>query len=154
MRGFRREHSKTVTTFWRSRYTDYLEMRQFLPRSATAISGRDLRNRGERCAAPSYLIEGGDKTESGRRVAAEWALNVLIAETAGGVGTIVLDLDFEAVAGLTGHSRQPEREEFRSRPSADMPEPLVRVGEGAISLTRVERRGDRSSVVRRGSCPT
>ena len=53
-------------------------------------------------------------------------------------GPIVLDPDFEAVAGLAGHRRKPERawREFASRPSAEMPEPLVRVAERAISLAR------------------
>jgi hypothetical protein len=65
---------------------------------------------------------------------------VLIADTAGGERTIVLDPDFEAVAGLAGHSRMPERawREFASQASADMPEPLVGVAERAISLARAE----------------
>jgi hypothetical protein len=63
-------------------------------------------------------------------------LNALIADTAGDGRTIVLDPDFEAVAGLTGGGRKPERawREFASRPAAHMPEPLLRVAELAISF--------------------
>lgn len=50
----------------------------------------------------------------------------------------MLDPDFEAVAWLAGHSRKPERawRELASRPSAEMPAPLVRVAELTISLAR------------------
>jgi hypothetical protein len=89
---------------------------------------------------PFVVVHDSDRKASGRLAAAERALNALIADTAGGEGAIVLDPDFEAVAGLAGHSRKPERawREFASRPSADMPEPLVRVAERAISLARAE----------------
>jgi hypothetical protein len=89
---------------------------------------------------PFVVVHDSDRKASGRLAAAERALNALIADTAGGERTIVLDPDFEAVAGLAGHRRKPERawREFASRPSADMPEPLVRVAERAISLARAE----------------
>jgi hypothetical protein len=89
---------------------------------------------------PFVVVHDSDRRTSGRLAAAELALNALIADTAGDEGTIVLDPDFEAVAGLAGHSRKPERawREFASRPSAEMPEPLVRVAERAISLARAE----------------
>jgi hypothetical protein len=89
---------------------------------------------------PFVVVHDSDRKASGRLAAADRALNALIADTAGGEGAIVLDPDFEAVAGLVGHSRKPERawREFASRPSADMPEPLVLVAERAISLPRAE----------------
>jgi hypothetical protein len=89
---------------------------------------------------PFVVVHDSDRKASGSLAAAERALNALIADTAGGEGTIVLDPDFEAVAGLAGHSRKPERawREFAARPSADMPEPLVRAAERAISLARAE----------------
>ena len=89
---------------------------------------------------PFVVVHDSDRRTSGRLAAAERVLNALIADTAGDELTIVLDPDFEAVAGLTGHSRKPERawREFASRPSAEMPEPLVRVAERAISLARAE----------------
>jgi hypothetical protein len=89
---------------------------------------------------PFVVVHDSDRRASGRLVAAERALNALIADTAGDERTVVLDPDFEAVAGLRGHRRKPERawREFASRPSAEMPAPLVRVAELAISLARAE----------------
>jgi len=71
-------------------------------------------------------------------VAAERALNALIAETAGAERVVVLDPDFEAVAGLAGHRRKPERawREFAERAAADMPGQLVRVAELTMSFVR------------------
>jgi hypothetical protein len=85
---------------------------------------------------PYVIVHDSDRRASGKLVAAERALNALIAESAAEGHIVVLDPDFEAVAGLAGHSRKPERawREFASRPSAAMPEPLVRAAELAISL--------------------
>jgi hypothetical protein len=90
---------------------------------------------------PFLVVHDSDRRASGRLVAAERALNALIADTAGEDRTVVLDPDFEAVAGLTGHSRKPERawRAFASRSSAEMPAPLVRVAELAISLGRSQK---------------
>jgi predicted ATP-dependent endonuclease of OLD family len=91
------------------------------------------------CAAvglPFVVVHDSDRRASGRIAAAERALNALIAETAGRERTVVLDPDFEAVAGLKGKSRKPERawREFASRPASEMPEPLVAVARLAVSL--------------------
>jgi predicted ATP-dependent endonuclease of OLD family len=85
---------------------------------------------------PFVVVHDSDRKTSGRIAAAERALNALIAETAGRERTVVLDPDFEAVAGLKGHSRKPERawREFASRPASEMPEPLVAVARLALSL--------------------
>jgi predicted ATP-dependent endonuclease of OLD family len=87
---------------------------------------------------PFVVLHDSDRRPSGKLVAAERALNALIADSAGKERTVILDPDFEAVAGLAGHSRKPERawREFASRPSAEMPEPLVRVAKLAISLAQ------------------
>ena len=87
---------------------------------------------------PFVVVHDSDRRASGKLVAAERALNTLIADTAGEEHTVVLDPDFEAVAGLAGHRRKPERawKEFASRPAAEMPKELVRVAELAMSLTR------------------
>jgi hypothetical protein len=87
---------------------------------------------------PFLVVHDSDRRPSGKLVAAERALNALIVSTAGEERTVVLDPDFEAVAGLAGHRRKPERawREFASRPAARMPEPLVRAAELAISLAR------------------
>jgi hypothetical protein len=86
---------------------------------------------------PFVVVHDSDRRASGKLVAAEQALNRLIAETAGEERTVVLDPDFEGVAGLTGHSRKPERawQEFASRSSAEMPTQLVRAAKLAISLS-------------------
>ena len=57
---------------------------------------------------PFVVVHDSDRKASGRLVAAERALNALIAETAGEERVVVLDPDFEAVAGLRA-SRKPER---------------------------------------------
>jgi putative ATP-dependent endonuclease of the OLD family len=48
---------------------------------------------------PFVVVHDSDRRASGRLVAAERALNALIADTAGDERTVVLDPDFEAVAG-------------------------------------------------------
>lgn len=87
---------------------------------------------------PYVIVHDSDRRASGKLVAAERALNALIAESAAEGHAVVLDPDFEAVAGLEGHSRKPERawREFASRPSGEMPEPFLRAAELAISLAR------------------
>jgi hypothetical protein len=87
---------------------------------------------------PFVVVHDSDRRASGRLAAAEQALNALIAEAAGEERTVVLDPDFEAVAGLAGRSRKPERawREFAERASAEMPGQLVDVAELAVSLAR------------------
>jgi predicted ATPase len=87
---------------------------------------------------PFLVVHDSDRKASGRLVAAERALNALIAETAGADRVVVLDPDFEAVAGLHGNRRKPERawKEFAERTSSEMPRQLVRVAESAVSLAQ------------------
>jgi hypothetical protein len=87
---------------------------------------------------PFVVVHDSDRRSSGRLVAAERALNALIAETADEERVIVLDPDFEAVSGLVGHSRKPERawREFAERASREMPRQLVDAAELAVSLAR------------------
>ena len=83
-------------------------------------------------------MHDSDRKASGKLVAAERALNALIAETAGVERVIVLDPDFEAVAQLAGRSRKPERawREFAVRAAGDMPAQLVKAAELAVSFAR------------------
>jgi predicted ATP-dependent endonuclease of OLD family len=85
---------------------------------------------------PFVVVHDSDRKSSGRFVQAEAALNALVAETAGPERVIVLDPDFEAVAGLTGDRRKPRRawREFADRPAASMPAELVRAAELTLSL--------------------
>jgi predicted ATPase len=85
---------------------------------------------------PFLVVHDSDRRASGRIAPAERMLNVLIAETAGNERTVVLDPDFEAIAGLEGRSHKPERawRAFASRSTAEMPAQLVAVAERAIRL--------------------
>jgi hypothetical protein len=85
---------------------------------------------------PFVVVHDTDRRASGRLVAAERALNALIADSAGKERVVLLDPNFEAVAGLVEHSHKPERawREFASRPAAKMPQALMRAAELTISL--------------------
>jgi hypothetical protein len=87
---------------------------------------------------PFVVVHDSDRKTSGRLAPAEQALNALIAETAGEERVIVLDPDFEAVAGLAGRRHKPEHawREFAERPAAEMPGQLVRVAELTMSFVR------------------
>ena len=90
-----------------------------------------------RAVGVSFVVVHDRDVRPGRKpVAAELALNALIAEVADAERTVVLEPDFEAVAGLQGHSHKPEHawRRFASLPSAEIPEPLVRAVELAVSL--------------------
>jgi len=87
---------------------------------------------------PFVVVHDSDRKASGRLAPAEQALNALIADTAGEERVVVLDPDFEAVAGLHGHRHKPEHawREFAERPAAGMPAQLVRVAELTVSFVR------------------
>lgn len=87
---------------------------------------------------PFVVVHDSDRKTSGRLAPAEQALNALIADTAGAERVIVLDPDFEAVAGLVGRRHKPEHawREFAARPAAEMPRQLVRVAELTMSFVR------------------
>ena len=57
---------------------------------------------------PFVVVHDSDRKTSGRLAPAEQVLNALIADTAGEERVIVLDPDFEAVAGLAGQRHKPE----------------------------------------------
>jgi hypothetical protein len=87
---------------------------------------------------PFVAVHDSDRKTSGRLAPAEQALNALIAETVGQDRVIVLDPDFEAVAGLAGRSHKPEHawREFAERAAGEMPPQLVRVAELTMSFLR------------------
>jgi hypothetical protein len=87
---------------------------------------------------PFLAVHDSDRRTSGRLAPGDQVLNALIADTAGEDRVVVLDPDFEAVAGLEAHSHKPEQawREFAERPPDEMPEQLVRVAELAVSLAR------------------
>lgn len=87
---------------------------------------------------PFVALHDSDARPGGRPIASERALNALIAEAAGEERRVVLEPDFEAVAGLKGHRHKPERawRRFAALPPEEIPEQLVRVAELAVSLAR------------------
>jgi predicted ATPase len=93
---------------------------------------------------PFVVVHDSDRKTSGRLVAAERALNTLIADTADEERVILLDPDFEAVAGLAGRRHKPEHawREFAERPAEEMPGQLRRVVELTMSLVHPSA-GDR-----------
>ena len=92
---------------------------------------------------PFVVVHDSDRRTSGRVAPAERALNALIADAGGEERVIVLDPDFEAVAGLTGRRHKPEHawREFAERPATEMPAQLLRVAELTLSL--LHRAADR-----------
>ena len=87
---------------------------------------------------PFVVVHDTDRKASGRVAPAEQALNALIADTAGDERVVVLDPDFEAVAGLAGNRHKPERawRDFGERAVGEMPAQLVRAAELALSFVR------------------
>jgi hypothetical protein len=93
------------------------------------------------CAAvgvPFVVVHDSDARQGGKPIASEQALNALIGEAADEERRVVLEPDFEAVAGLKGHRHKPERawRRFAALPPAEIPEPLARVAKLAVSLAR------------------
>ena len=84
---------------------------------------------------PVVVVHDSDRRPGGKVTAAEQALNALIGEVSG-EHRIVLDPDFEAIAGIEGRGRKPERawRRFASLGRSELPRPLVRAAELAVSL--------------------
>ena len=87
---------------------------------------------------PYVVVHDSDARPSGKPIASERALNELIAETAEKKRTVVLEPDFESVAGIKGHRHKPERawRQFAALPPDEIPSPLRRAAELAIELAR------------------
>ncbi len=79
------------------------------------------------CGIPVVAVHDRDAEPGKEPIPAEVALNTLIAEVAGSERAVVLEPDFEAVAGLRGQSNKPERAwNHFSTPGVEVPEPLER----------------------------
>lgn len=87
---------------------------------------------------PFVVLHDRDAPAGSRPSAAERALNALIGKTAGRERTIVMEPDFEGVAGLRGNRHKPERAwtRFRSLAPAQVPGPLRRAVELAVTVAR------------------
>jgi AAA domain, putative AbiEii toxin, Type IV TA system len=79
------------------------------------------------CGIPFIVVHDRDAEPGKDPIPQEVALNDLIAATAGAERIVVLEPDFEGVAGLRGHSNKPERAwNHFSTPGVEVPEPLER----------------------------
>jgi predicted ATPase len=79
------------------------------------------------CRIPFVVVHDRDAEPGKEPIPQEVALNALIAEAAGPERVVVLEPDFEGVAGLHGHDNKPERAwNHFSSPGVEVPEPLAR----------------------------
>lgn len=87
---------------------------------------------------PFVAVHDRDAEHGEEPILAEQILNQRIESVAGRRHTVVLEPDFEGVAGLKGTSRKPERawRRFGSLSADDVPEPLVRVVRLAVGMAR------------------
>jgi hypothetical protein len=94
---------------------------------------------------PFVVVHDSDARRRGRPIASERALNALIAETAGSERTVVLEPDFERVAGIKGRRHKPQRawRRFATLPADEIPLPLRRAAELAIELAGARPAGQR-----------
>jgi hypothetical protein len=92
----------------------------------------------ESTGVPFVAVHDRDAEAVQDPIPAERAVNDLIAAVAGPKRSVVLEPDFETVAGLHGHSHKPERawRLFASLSPAEVPEPLARAAELALKLAR------------------
>jgi len=86
---------------------------------------------------PHVVVHDRDAEPGREPIPGEHERNELIGQLAGPERTIVLEPDFEGVAGLRGHGHKPARalERFTG-PRVDVPEPLARAAELVLSLAR------------------
>jgi len=87
-----------------------------------------------RARVPCVVVHDSDLRPGRDPVEAELELNALIRRGAGARRTVVLEPDFEGVAGFRGRAHKPERAWRRlahARPD-ELPEPLVRAVRLAI----------------------
>ena len=91
-----------------------------------------------RARVPYVVVHDSDLRPGREPIEATVRLNELIRRTAGARRTIVLDPDFEGVAGFRGKARKPERAWRRlGRAHRDeLPSPLVRAVELALATAR------------------
>ena len=79
------------------------------------------------CRIPFVVVHDRDAEAGADPIPSEQGLNALISDIAGPDRVVELAPDFEAVAGLRGHSNKPERAwNHFSAPGVEVPEPLAR----------------------------
>ena len=89
------------------------------------------------CRIPFVVVHDRDAEAGADPIPSEQGLNALISQIAGAERVIELVPDFEAVAGLRGHSNKPERAwNHFSTPGVEVPKPLARAVELAMRDSR------------------
>ena len=88
-----------------------------------------------RARVPFVVVHDSDLRPGREPLEAEVKLNALIRRRAGARRTVVLEPDFEGVAGFHGKARKPERAwaHLAQAPLEGLPEPLVRAVRLALS---------------------
>ena len=88
-----------------------------------------------RARVPFVVVHDSDLRPGREPLEAEVKLNALIRRRAGARRTVVLEPDFEGVAGFHGKARKPERAwaHLAQTPLDELPEPLVRAVRLALS---------------------
>jgi predicted ATP-dependent endonuclease of OLD family len=94
-----------------------------------------------RARIPYVVVHDSDMRPDRDPAEGELALNALIRRTAGARRTIVLEPDFEGVAGFRSRAHKPERAWHRlaSARTHELPEPLVRAVRLALDLAHPRR---------------
>jgi putative ATP-dependent endonuclease of the OLD family len=92
----------------------------------------------EAAGVPYVLVHDRDAPAGRRPIASERAVNAAIAAVAPPERVVVLEPDFEAVAGLQGHSHKPERawRSFGNARLSDIPEPLLAAARRVLEAAR------------------
>lgn len=87
---------------------------------------------------PYVIVHDRDAPPGKKPIQAERAVNAAIGAIARPEQTIVLEPDFEAVAGLRGHSHKPEHawRRFAGIEQAAVPPPLTTAVERVLALAR------------------
>ena len=88
----------------------------------------------ESTGVPFVAVHDRDAKRGRQPIQAERVLNELIAEMAGPDRTVVLEPDFEGVAGIRGHKPEGAWRHFRAVSASEVPEPLAR----AVNLALAE----------------
>jgi predicted ATPase len=92
-----------------------------------------------RARIPFVVVHDSDLRPDREPLEDNVALNALIRRRAGAGRTIVLEPDFEGVAGFHGRGPKPERawSHLAQAPLSELPEPLVRAVQLAVDLARL-----------------
>jgi predicted ATPase len=92
-----------------------------------------------RARVPYVVVHDSDRRPNREPIESDLKLNALIRRRAGARRTVVLEPDFEGVAGFRGRRGKPERawRRLADAPPEELPEPLVRAVRLALASARL-----------------